>query len=86
MYKINKRKSWYKNIDFDNKKKLGIYIDKHGKKHIVYNKCPHLGSSLIFNEQEKTWDCPCHSSRFDLDGKSIKGPSNYSITYYDYLN
>ena len=53
MYKINKRKSWYKNIDFDNKKKLGIYIDKHGKKHIVYNKCPHLGSSLIFNEQEK---------------------------------
>lgn len=53
MYKINKRKSWYKNIDFDNKKKLGIYIDEHGKKHIVYNKCPHLGCSLIFNEQEK---------------------------------
>ena len=35
----------------------------------------------IFNEKEKTWDCPCHSSRFDIDGKCIKGPSNYDISY-----
>ena len=35
----------------------------------------------IFNEVEKTWDCPCHSSRFDIDGKCIKGPSNYDISY-----
>lgn len=82
--KINKNKNWYsnnvrfKNIDGDN---VGVYIDEEGNEHIVYNKCPHLGCSLVFNEVEKTWDCPCHSSRFDIDGKRIKGPSVLDITY-----
>lgn len=76
--KINKNKSWYKNnVIFKNG--LGIYIDEFKKEHIVKNKCPHLGCSLIFNELEKTWDCPCHGSRFDIDGNSIDGPSNYNI-------
>ncbi len=82
--KINKNKSWYsKKVKFINKngKSLGIYEDEFGKEHIVYNKCPHLGCSLLFNEVEKTWDCPCHSSRYDLDGHCIKGPSNYDISY-----
>ena len=82
--KLNKNKSWYSNrISFIDKngKSLAIYKDESGFKHIVYNKCPHLGCSLIFNEEEKTWDCPCHSSRFDIDGKCIKGPSNYDISY-----
>lgn len=82
--KLIKNKSWYKdNITFITKdgKSLAIYKDKEGKKHIIHNKCPHFGCSLIFNEEEKTWDCPCHSSRFDIDGKCIKGPSNYDISY-----
>ena len=82
--KLNKNKSWYSNrISFIDKngKSLAVYKDESGFKHIVYNKCPHLGCSLIFNEEEKTWDCPCHSSRFDIDGKCIKGPSNYDISY-----
>lgn len=81
--KINKNKPWYnKNISFEyeNGKSIAIYKEKD-KIHKVYNKCPHLGCSLIFNEKEKTWDCPCHSSRFDIDGKCIKGPSNYDISY-----
>ena len=64
-------------------KKDGIYyakyIDKNGKSHIVYNKCPHMGCSLIFNKKDITWDCPCHGSRFDIDGDIIEGPSTYSI-------
>lgn len=82
--KISKNKSWYSpNITFfkKNNQQLACFQDEHGKKHIVHNKCPHLGCSLIFNEVEKTWDCPCHSSRFDIDGKCLKGPSNYDISY-----
>lgn len=37
---------------------------------------------LLFNEVELTWDCMCHGSRFDLDGKCIEGPSNFDIKYY----
>ena len=40
--------------------------------------------SLIFNEVEHTWDCPCHGSRFDIDGNVIEGPSNYSIKYEEH--
>lgn len=78
--KIIKNKSWYPHNVYI-KDDLGIYIDSHLKKHIVYNKCPHLGCSLIFNEKEQTWDCPCHTSRFDIDGKCLKGPSKYDISY-----
>jgi len=82
--KLKKNKMWYSpNVRFEkrNGKNVGIYTDNKGKEHIVYNLCPHLKCSLIFNEIEKTWDCPCHGSRFDLDGKSIEGPSNYDIRY-----
>jgi len=41
--------------------------------------CPHLGCKLLFNEIEKTWDCPCHGSRFDLSGKPLNGPGNKEI-------
>lgn len=81
--KIVKNKSWYQHVRFIHKngKSLGIYTDDRGQEHVVYNRCPHFGCSLLFNEEEKTWDCPCHSSRYDLDGKCIKGPSVYDISY-----
>lgn len=82
--KINKKKKWYSSkVRFftKNGSSLASYTDEFNKEHIVYNKCPHLKCSLIFNETEKTWDCPCHSSRFDIDGKCIKGPSLYDIRY-----
>lgn len=61
-------------------KKICIYKSEFGE-HKVYQKCPHLGCKLIFNEVEKTWDCPCHGSRFDLNGKCFNGPSNSDISY-----
>lgn len=82
--KIKKNKSWYfSNVKFEerNGKSIAIYIDENNKEHIVYNICPHFKCSLIFNEVEKTWDCPCHGSRFDIDGNLIEGPSNYDIVY-----
>lgn len=59
--------------------KYGIYIDEEKKEHIVYNTCPHMKCDLIFNDIDKTWDCPCHGSRFDINGNVVKGPSIYSI-------
>ena len=82
--KIFKYKSWYSDkVKFyhEDGKSLACYKDKNGFEHIIHNKCPHFGCSLIFNEKELTWDCPCHSSRFDIDGKCIKGPSNYDVSY-----
>lgn len=82
--KLIKNKKWYSNrvkFFYKNGKSLASYKDDKGKKHIVVNKCPHLKCGLVFNEIEKTWDCPCHSSRFTIDGERIKGPSNYDIKY-----
>jgi len=82
--KLIKNKSWYNdNVRFEkrNGKDIAIYIDDAKKEHIVYNLCPHLKCGLLFNEVEQTWDCPCHGSRFTIDGKCITGPSNYDITY-----
>lgn len=60
-------------------KEVAVYRDEKGD-HVVYTKCPHMGCRLIFNEVEKTWDCPCHASRFDVDGKCISGPANQDIS------
>ena len=70
-----------KNItyEYNNGIKYAVYTDNDGVCHKVIDKCPHLGCGLIFNEVDKTWDCPCHGSRYDIDGKVIHGPSNLSI-------
>ncbi len=38
-------------------------------------RCPHLGCALKWNSTEQTWDCPCHGSRFEKDGKIINNPA-----------
>lgn len=80
--KISKNKDFYKDdvkIVKENGIIYGIYIDENEKEHKVYNLCPHMKCNLIFNYFDKTWDCPCHGSRFDVDGNVIKGPASYSI-------
>ena len=78
--KINKKQHTNKAyVVSENNISYGIYIDDNGNKYKVFNKCPHLSCSLSFNEIDKTWDCPCHGSRFDIRGVSVKGPSIYSI-------
>lgn len=77
-----KNPKFYQNhvcVTYENGKRVGIYIDKDGNRHKVLNTCPHMKCHLVFNEKEKTWDCPCHSSRFDIDGNIIRGPSSKDI-------
>lgn len=79
--KIVSNKGYYDDrvrIEYINGKKCGIYIDEDGE-HIVSNICPHMKCNLVFNYVDKTWDCPCHASRFDIDGNVICGPSVYNI-------
>ena len=59
-------------IDGDN---VGIYKDKEGKIYAVKPVCTHLGCLLTWNNLDKTWDCPCHGSRFDYMGRNLYEPA-----------
>ncbi len=61
-------------VEFEDKK-VGAYREENGKLYIVKPVCSHLGCELTWNNLEKTWDCPCHGSRFTYKGKSIYDPS-----------
>ena len=58
-----------------NGQKIGIYKDKGGEIYKVNPVCKHLGCELSWNNLDKTWDCPCHGSRYDYKGNLIYGPS-----------
>jgi Rieske Fe-S protein len=58
-----------------NKEKAAAYRDNENKLHVVSAACPHLGCIVHWNNAEHSWDCPCHGSRFDVDGKIIEGPA-----------
>ncbi len=60
-------------------KRAGAYRDHDGHLHVVGLRCPHLGCSLEWNPEEKTWDCPCHGSRFDYTGKCVSNPADSGI-------
>ncbi|HYP22925.1 MAG TPA: FAD-dependent oxidoreductase, partial [Actinomycetota bacterium] len=54
---------------------VAAYRDDAGELHKVSAVCTHLGCIVSWNNAETTWDCPCHGSRFDVDGKVIQGPA-----------
>ena len=58
-----------------NGENIGVYKDIKGKIYAVKPNCSHLGCLLSWNNADKTWDCPCHGSRFDYMGKNIYEPA-----------
>lgn len=92
-YGINKiKKPEYKFEDLKNDsggvvefegKKMGIYKDKEGNFFAVEPYCKHLGCELSWNNLEKTWDCPCHGSRYDYMGKLITEPASKNLDKID---
>ncbi|NHN32992.1 FAD-dependent oxidoreductase [Paenibacillus sp. S3N08] len=56
-------------------KRAGAYKDAQGKLHLVDTTCTHMGCELEWNNGERSWDCPCHGSRFDPSGAVIEGPA-----------
>ena len=60
-------------------KKIAAYRDDDGKLHKRSAVCTHMGCIVRFNQVEKTWDCPCHGSRFGTDGHVINAPAISSL-------
>jgi glycine/D-amino acid oxidase-like deaminating enzyme/nitrite reductase/ring-hydroxylating ferredoxin subunit len=52
-----------------------VYRDESGKTHVLTARCPHLGCLVAWSEADKTWECPCHGSRFTAEGSLLQGPA-----------
>ena len=63
--------------------KIGVYRDDAGVARGVSLRCTHLGCLLRFNAAERSWDCPCHGSRFDIEGAVLAGPATESLERRD---
>lgn len=61
--------------------KAGVYKDEDGEIYVVSAKCPHLGCQLEWNPDEKSWECPCHGSRFDCRGNLIDNPAQEGLKH-----
>jgi glycine/D-amino acid oxidase-like deaminating enzyme/nitrite reductase/ring-hydroxylating ferredoxin subunit len=55
--------------------KVAAYRDDHGKLTLLSAVCTHMGCIVNWNNAEKTWDCPCHGSRFQCTGAVLAGPA-----------
>ncbi|MYW46652.1 FAD-dependent oxidoreductase [Streptomyces sp. SID161] len=55
--------------------RLAAYRDEDGALHAVSARCTHLGCLVSFNRAERAWECPCHGSRFGVDGEVLQGPA-----------
>lgn len=64
-------------------RRCAVYRDPAGELHTVSAVCTHLGCLVAFNDAETSWDCPCHGSRFDIDGKVLEGPATEPLEPID---
>jgi Rieske Fe-S protein len=64
----------------DGVSKVAVYRDDAGQVHKVTAVCPHLGCVVAWNSTERTWDCPCHGSRFSAEGRVYQGPANSDLS------
>ncbi|TME15329.1 MAG: ubiquinol-cytochrome c reductase iron-sulfur subunit [Chloroflexi bacterium] len=62
----------------------GYYVKAAGKEYVFAINCSHLGCSIGFNPGEKRFECPCHGSRFNLDGSVQKGPAQAPLSHLTY--
>jgi glycine/D-amino acid oxidase-like deaminating enzyme/nitrite reductase/ring-hydroxylating ferredoxin subunit len=60
-----------------------VYRDEAGTVHALSATCTHLGCTVKFNDAEQAWECPCHGSRFAVDGTILQGPANRPLERRD---
>ncbi len=61
-------------------RKVAAFRDEAGDLHRYSAICPHLGCIVGWNKADSTWDCPCHGSRFDAQGRVLNGPASTDLT------
>lgn len=66
--------------------RLGAFRDQDGNLHLVDTTCTHLGCELNWNSAERSWDYPCHGSRFSYEGQVIQGPAVKPLTLGEDIN
>ena len=66
-----------------NGKRAGCYKEQDGTTHVVDTTCTHLGCELAWNNGDRTWDCPCHGSRFSYTGEVFEGPAETPLKKID---
>lgn len=69
-------------VDFGHQK-VAIYKNENGLITALNPVCTHAKCIVNFNNVEKSWDCPCHGGRYDLEGKVITGPPRHNLTTID---
>lgn len=62
-----------------NGRRIGVYREDNGDYFCINPVCTHMKCAVSFNGAEKTWDCQCHGSRFDVNGKILEGPAVYPL-------
>ncbi len=65
-----------------NHRKVAAYREPNSTLHLLSPTCPHMGCLLTWNSAERTWDCPCHGSRFHYDGSLLHGPATRPLSAY----
>lgn len=64
-------------------KRAGAYKTEEGELFVVDTTCTHMGCELNWNGGDRTWDCPCHGSRFSYEGEVVEGPAEKSLKRID---
>jgi 3-phenylpropionate/trans-cinnamate dioxygenase ferredoxin reductase subunit len=60
-------------------RKMAVFKDESGAVVALSPRCTHMGCTVDWNDADRTWDCPCHGSRYSLDGQVIKGPATRGL-------
>lgn len=82
---INVNRGEGKILELDGEK-VGAFRDDDGKLYLVNTTCTHAGCELNWNSAERSWDCPCHSSRFTYKGDILKGPATKPLSFDKNVN
>jgi nucleotide-binding universal stress UspA family protein/nitrite reductase/ring-hydroxylating ferredoxin subunit len=61
---------------------VAAYKSPTGETHLLSPRCRHMGCTVVWNALERTWDCPCHGSRYGFDGSLLSGPARRGLSKF----